>query len=588
MEIDPRDNGAFIIGADNSPGLERQLPQICLKVRQTVEAYWAPLIIALLTSGLFVSQVKAAPINLSARLKGTNQVELTFGPVVLDGNYQILAREKGPKKHWMTFGNSVAESNNPTCTATFPLGGEGDLKSMTAETLGNWEFVAGIGDDSDNDGIPDIYEDLATRTDPFTPDDHYGDPDGDNWSNVQELFNKTDPLRADYPPMPRISVAYNGGTNSLSRMGKAVVTIDYYAKILPDYFIIERAPRTLKPPGENTNHVNSAPGQRTMGANTNRVANPRLFTGRRPDGKRDDWMVTGEFAPVARVMTQPGVQLYTYVETNVDLLCQPPYRVQCHFTPPSRANLTPLNATTLRQTMLTINVRNTPKGCNLIAMQPIPYGRYLLMVRDRNNPRWRASGYFTGSTNRNPVFLQTDAKGMMNSPQTPIAMPEVKFLPDVVQPEFTAGWGEDSDGDGLPDIYEILVTGTDPLQSDTGNTGVLDGYREPMQDGWSNLEKFRRRADPLKPAYPPPPIVLIKPTGIEAVQASTSKCDLRYEPFIEIRNAGAADFQTIQQPLWSYYRAANSRDPYHARANFDLRVSWRIPEWHPRISSHGP
>ena len=57
-------------------------------------------------------------------------------------------------------------------------------------------------------------------------------------------------------------------------------------------------------------------------------------------------------------------------------------------------------------------------------------------------------------------------------------MPEVKFLPDVVEPEFTAGWGEDSDGDGLPDIYEVLVTQTDPDNADTGNTGTLDGYKD--------------------------------------------------------------------------------------------------------------
>ena len=53
---------------------------------------------------------------------------------------------------------------------------------------------------------------------------------------------------------------------------------------------------------------------------------------------------------------------------------------------------------------------------------------------------------------------------MMSSGQSPISMPEVRFLPGVVAPEFTAGWGEDSDGDGLPDIYEVLVTGTDGVR----------------------------------------------------------------------------------------------------------------------------
>src|ERR1017187_2197879 len=118
---------------------------------------------------------------------------------------------------------------------------------------------------------------------------------------------------------------------------------------------------------------------------------------------------------------------------------------------------------------------------------------------------WRASGYFASGTNRSPVHLHVDAKGMMSDGQSPIAMPVVKFLPDVVKPEFTAGWGEDNDSDGLPDIYEVLVTHTDPDHADTGNTGILDGDKEITGDSWSNLEKFRLRVDPLQPAHPPAP-----------------------------------------------------------------------------------
>src|SRR2546427_2279613 len=55
----------------------------------------------------------------------------------------------------------------------------------------------------------------------------------------------------------------------------------------------------------------------------------------------------------------------------------------------------------------------------------------------------------------------------------------------------------DTDGDGLPDGYEVLVTHTDPLNADTGNTGVSDGYKEdPENDGWTNLQEWQNQFNP--------------------------------------------------------------------------------------------
>jgi hypothetical protein len=167
-------------------------------------------------------------------------------------------------------------------------------------------------------------------------------------------------------------------------------------------------------------------------------------------------------------------------------------------------------------------------------------------------------------------------------------MPEVKFLPDVVEPEFTAGWGEDSDGDGLPDVYEVLVTHTDPDNADTGNTGILDGYKEMTGDGWSNLEKFRRRADPFKSAQPPAPVVLTQPTMSEAMQATPLKTDFPYEPQIEVRVIGTAAFEPIHQALGMLYQMSDPRNPYRVRGNFDLRISWVVPEPKPHVYGNGP
>jgi hypothetical protein len=57
----------------------------------------------------------------------------------------------------------------------------------------------------------------------------------------------------------------------------------------------------------------------------------------------------------------------------------------------------------------------------------------------------------------------------------------------------------DTDGDGLPDAYELFVTGTDPNVADTGNTGYWDGQKDNDNDGLTNLEEFYRHTDATQP-----------------------------------------------------------------------------------------
>ena len=225
------------------------------------------------------------------------------------------------------------------------------------------------------------------------------------------------------------------------------------------------------------------------------------------------------------------------------------------------------------------SARQTAGGYEVRVVRPAPFARYLLLVRDQVNPQWRASGYFSVGTNNESVLLHADARGLMaGSDQRPITMPEVRFLTPAKQPEFTCGSGEDSDGDGLPDIYEVLVTQTEPNNADTGNTGILDGYKDLDGDGWSNLEEFRRRTNPLHPETAPAPVELRQPTWTEIMRATMIQTDLPYETKIEIKMSGQLKFQPSQEPIGKLFQSVNTGNPSKPHGNFDLRIIWQAPD----------
>jgi len=552
----------------------------------TNRLFW--LAVLFLTS--FELSAIATPIRLIVQPKGSNQVELAFSPITPDVMYNVLVRSNGPDGHWMRFQNLFLLGNtNTTMTVTCVLD---NAKGPTIQTLTNWTFVAGSWEDSDQDELPDLYEELVSRTDPYSGNDGYQKPANDGRTLLQKMQSDVSPFTWENPfPPDDITIRFNTSRTATIRWRQ-------WPEPTPEYFIIEKAERM-----PDTNRMRfpfARPGMPLNRTNLQGQPQPippfRQFN--RPN--QPNGMIIGPYKYFARVEAGPVREdtvwgtYYHFTDTNADSFFQPLYHIQTHCTPPIHVVPTKRDAASIRETMRAVVCRPTTNGYDLTVSKPVAHAWYLLLVRDRNDSQWRASGYFTPEKDA-PFYLHVDSFGMMAvGDQKPIALPEVHHLSHVVNPEFIAGCGEDSDGDGLPDIYEVLVTGTEPDNADTGHTGILDGFKEVASDGWSNLEKFRRRVNPVHSCNPPAPVELERPSLIDISRAVQSNSDLRYEPQVLIRTNGASGYSVPQMPLEMYYRMANPRVPSRIKADFDVQISWKVPGLHGhefyngQPVSHGP
>jgi hypothetical protein len=490
--------------------------------------------------------------------------------------YAVMARTNGPRGHWTSL-TGILNDKDPSASVIYNLGEIrfADLKGLSLGSLSNWTFVVGPGGDEDGDGLPDVYEELATRTDPYSNDDGYGDADADGWPNIAEMQNGTDPITPDVPAGP--------SNVSVQRNINGITKVSWSSWHLPDYFLVEKTDRTLK---RITNTTPIPPPSSLNSSNMNEYSQRRREfqqQGGRFNRPRQPEYETSPPRIVAKIIPNPGQHDFNYTETNApaDLFSSPVYRVKAHFTPPLSVFLDVVNAAAIRQTVVSVEARPSTNGYGLTVLQPVPYAHYLLLVRDKRDLQWKTSGYFCSNTNRDPIHLHVDRKGMMEEGQCSIAMPQVQFVPDVITPEFIAGWGEDSDGDGLPDIYEVLVTQTDPTKPDTGDTGLLDGYKDTDSDGVNTLEEFRRRTNPLQPNAAPAPVELKRPTLAElwgALARERLKTDIQFRPEISLRKPGETDFRPIDPGTFIMDYRSNLRDPKGTKLDFDVRIYWHTPK----------
>ncbi len=506
--------------------------------------------IVLLIAG---ATVLSAQPKLAVRVAGTNELEFTLSPIVPGGYYEVMARSNSPDAHWIGL-TGVIGGSNQSVTLSYKPGGK-DFKIMD---LARWTLVATVGCDSDGDGLPDNYEELVTHTDPWWGDtgnlgveDGYKDPDGDNWVNLQELSSGTDPLEWNQPPPPAAvsSSVYTNGT--------AILKWSHLGGTLPDYFEVERAERRFNPEFQ-------------------RWATNRQSRFRRPGERPPEQFVSEPPRVVARVLPKAGLPEYKYVATNVDTFFQPSFRVRSHYTPPIHRMPVAADAASIRQTVREVTARPTTNGYELTVQKAVPFAVYLLLSRPPERSRWCASGNFIVTKTNSATRLLVDTRGMMaTGDQRLVPLPDVRFVEPSPLLEFIAGSGEDSDGDGLPDIYEVLVTETDPARSINNESGMLDGLADPDGDGWPNVEEFFRRTDPLESNSVPPSVELRCPTSMELMRtlAEQPKSDLPFDSKIEIRKNGSPNYEPLEVSGWAGYAWTLSVRTNSSNLDFDVKLT---------------
>jgi len=70
-------------------------------------------------------------------------------------------------------------------------------------------------------------------------------------------------------------------------------------------------------------------------------------------------------------------------------------------------------------------------------------------------------------------------------------------LPNLIEKEIGSDpYNPDTDGDELPDGYEVLTLGTDPTKPDTDDNGVLDCDEDFDEDGLTNLQEYEQGTEP--------------------------------------------------------------------------------------------
>jgi hypothetical protein len=177
---------------------------------------------------------------------------------------------------------------------------------------------------------------------------------------------------------------------------------------------------------------------------------------------------------------------------------------------------------------LSISFVQTPPTVQLTLTPTIP-GQPYLILRDKNLGPWSIQQQFFGAQNQTSTTISFSA-------------------PTEVGAIFAwvGGLGSDSDGDGLPDAYEVYVTHTSPDVAYT--SGTSDWLADPDGDGWLNMIEMQNGTNPLVPDPPQAPTLSVSAGTSDPILSWTASPGAPTGYTIERRILGTSDeFITINQ-----------------------------------------
>ncbi|MFY9826791.1 MAG: Ig-like domain-containing protein [Thermoanaerobaculia bacterium] len=390
------------------------------------------------------------------------------------------------------YSGSILDEDNPALTvdanglATARSEGVQIVYAFHGDLAASLPLTIASGADSDNDGMPDAWE-IAHGLDPNNPADAAQDPDGDGLSNLQEFFAGTDPHNADtdgdgLSDSRELAL----GTDPLNpdtdgdglsdgqevALGTDPHNADTDGDGIPDGQEVANGtdPLTPEPP-----FVSPKPilGTGCFVSALNRTAPVK------PDGS---WVlpnVPSNLGPVRVRATCPatGGGLLSGQSDLIDVPTDGVLRVATI----DFANPQPI-PTSLRLTAPASSLTAPGQTLQLAATATYPGGATADVTVAGSGTSYRTSNASIASVDNDGLVTAAASSGTVllsavNEGALGIFQVQVLLSPD-------------SDGDGLPDDYEI-ANGLDP-------NNPADALADPDHDGLTNLQEFQLGTNPQK------------------------------------------------------------------------------------------
>jgi hypothetical protein len=198
-----------------------------------------------------------------------------------DVQYEFRYRQS--RSNWVSLGFIFGSETTNWTAFDFRITNAIDRKKIRVRS---WE-------DSDGNGIADWWELRYFGTVGVDP---YGNPAGDGWNNLQKFQNRMDTEDWYRPREPVANIAFQPGSDI--RHQNSILTWRYNNGPIPDFVVIERANRALRP---MTNNFPSRRYPVYNNAFTNRPLPPVLPMNNRLGWQQQPSLITGPYEVIARV-----------------------------------------------------------------------------------------------------------------------------------------------------------------------------------------------------------------------------------------------------------------------------------------------